>query len=64
MPIASGRLIVGRDWELLEGASVPVIARDADPDTEQMLLAAMAPCEPGDIIPVTQPLSALHSREE
>src|SRR5438309_1637403 len=56
MQIASGKVVDGRvelDGELPEGASVTVIARDddetfeADPETEKMLLDAIAQCERG-----------------
>ena len=72
MQMASGKVVDGRvelDGELPEGASVTVIARDgdetfeADPATEQMLLTAIAQCERGDTIPMTQLLSELRSRE-
>ena len=52
-------------WNLPEGASVTVIARDgdetfeADVATEQMLLDAIAQCERGDTIPMKQLLSDL-----
>ncbi len=72
MRMASGKVVDGRvelDGELPEGASVTVIARDddetfeADPATEQMLLAAIAQCERGDTVPMKQVLSELRSRE-
>ena len=72
MQMASGKVVDGRvelDGELPEGASVTVIARDddetfeADPATEQMLLAAIAQCERGDTLPLKQLLSELRSRE-
>jgi hypothetical protein len=72
MQMASGKVVGGRvelDGELPEGASVTVIARDddetfeADPATEQMLLAAIAQCERSDTIPMKELLSELRSRE-
>ncbi len=72
MQIASGKVVDGRvelDGELPEGASVTVIARDddetfeADPATEKMLLDAIAQCERGDTIPLTQLLPEFRSRE-
>ena len=72
MQIVSGKVVDGHvelDGELPEGASVTVIARDedetfeADPATEKMLLEAIAQCERGDTIPMTQLLSELRNRE-
>ena len=72
MVIASGRVVGGRvelDSALPEGASVTVLAREgdetfeADPDTERMLLDAMAQCERGETIPLTQLLGELRDRE-
>ena len=72
MVIASGKVVGGRvelDSELPEGASVTVLAREgdetfeADPETERMLLDAIAQCERGDTIPMTQLLGELRSRE-
>ncbi|OFV92787.1 MAG: hypothetical protein A3H95_14555 [Acidobacteria bacterium RIFCSPLOWO2_02_FULL_64_15] len=72
MRIASGKVVGGRvelDAELPEGASVTVLAREgdetfeADPDTERMLLDAIAQCERGDTIPMAQVLGELRSRE-
>ena len=72
MRIASGKVVDGHvelDGELPEGASVTVIARDgdetfeADLATEKMLLAAIAQCEHGETVPLTQLLSELRSRE-
>ena len=57
------------DGELPEGASVTVLARDgdetfeADPETEKMLLEAMAQCERGETIPMTHLLGELLGRE-
>jgi hypothetical protein len=71
MQIASGKVVDGRvelDGELPEGASVTVLAREgdetfeADPETEQMLLAAIAQCERGDTVPLTQLLGELRRR--
>lgn len=72
MVIASGRVVGGRvelDSELPEGASVTVLAREgdetfeADPDTERILLDAMAQCERGETVPLTQLLGELRDRE-
>lgn len=72
MVIASGRVVGGRvelDSELPEGTSVTVLARDgdetfeADPETERMLLDAIAQCERGDTIPLPQLLGQLRDRE-
>src|SRR5438105_9809980 len=72
MVIASGKVVDGRvelDSELPEGASVTVLAREgdetfeADPETERMLLDAIAQCERGGTIPMTQLLGELRSRE-
>lgn len=57
------------DGELPEGASVTVLTRDGDetfeanPETEKMLLGAMAQCDRGETIPLTQLLDELRSRE-
>ena len=72
MVIASGKVVGGRvelDSELPEGTSVTVLARDgdetfeADPETERMLLDAIAQCERGDTIPLPQLLGELRNRE-
>jgi hypothetical protein len=72
MVIASGRVVGGRvelDSELPEGTSVTVIVRDgdetlqADPQTERMLLDAIAECERGDTIRLPKLLSDLRDRE-
>ena len=72
MVIASGKVVDGRvelDSELPEGASVTVLAREgdetfeADPETERMLLDAIAQCERGETIPMTQLLGELRDRE-
>jgi hypothetical protein len=67
MVIASGKVVDGR--ERPEGTSVTVLARDgdetfeADPETERMLLDAMAQCGRGDTIPLPQLLGQLRDRE-
>ena len=72
MVIASGKVVGGRvelDSELPAGASVTVLAREgdetfeADPETEQMLLTAIAQCECGEAIPMAQLLGQLRDRE-
>lgn len=72
MVIASGRGVDGRvelDTALPEGASVTVLARDgdetfeADPETERMLLEAIAQCDRGEAVPVAQLLGELRDRE-
>jgi hypothetical protein len=72
MRIASGNVVDGRvelDAELPEGASVTVLALEgdetfeADAETEQMLLQAIAQCENGQTTPMAQLLSELRSRE-
>ena len=72
MVIASGKVVGGRvelDSELPEGASVTVLAPEgdetfeADPETERMLLDAIAQCERGETIPLTQLLGELRARE-
>ena len=72
MVIASGRVVDGRvelDSELPEGAEVTVLAREgdetfqADPETEQMLLDAIAQCERGERIPMAQLLGELRKGE-
>ena len=63
MVIATVKIVDGRvelDSALPEGASVTVLAREADetfeadPATERMLLDAIAQCERGDIIPMAK----------
>ena len=70
--IASGKVVGGRielDSELPEGASVTVLARDgdetfeADAETEQRLLDAIAQCDRGDTIPLSQLLGELRDQE-
>jgi hypothetical protein len=72
MVIASGKVVDGRvelDSELPEGASVTVLAREgdetfeADPETERMLLDAIARCERGETVPIAQLLGELRDRE-
>jgi hypothetical protein len=72
MVIASGKVVGGRvelDSELPEGTSVTVLARDgdetfeADPETERMLLDAIAQCDRGDTIPLPELLGQLRDRE-
>jgi len=72
MVIASGKVVNGRvelDSELPEGASVTVLAREgdetfvADPETERMLLDAIAECERGEASPMAQLLGELRDRE-
>ena len=72
MVIASGKVVGGRvelDTELPEGASVTVLARDgdetfqADPETERMLLEAIAQCERGDTVLLPDLLRELRDRE-
>jgi hypothetical protein len=72
MVIASGRVVDGRvelDSELPEGASVTVLAPEGDetfeanPETERMLLTAIAQCDRGETIPMAQLLRQLRDRE-
>ena len=72
MRIASGKVVDGRvelDAELPEGASVTALAFEgdetfeADPETEQMLLKAIAQCERGQTIPLKDLLGEMRSRE-
>ena len=72
MRIAPGKVVNGRvelDAELPEGTSVTVLALDgdepfeADAETEQMLLQAIAQCEKGQTAPMADLLSELRSRE-
>ena len=57
------------DAELPEGASVTVLALEgdetfeADPETEKMLLQAIAQCDRGQTTPLTEILSELRRRE-
>ena len=72
MRIAPGKIVNGRvelDAELPEGTSVTVLALEgdetfeADAETEQMLLQAIAQCEKGQTTPVADLVSELRSRE-
>jgi hypothetical protein len=72
MRIAPGKVVNGRvelDAELPEGTSVTVLALDgdetfeADAETEQMLLQAIAQCEKGQTTPMAELVSELRSRE-
>jgi hypothetical protein len=72
MQIASGRVVGGRvelDAELPEGVSVTVLALEgdetfeADEETEKMLLQAIAQCDRGQTIPLSEILSDLRYRE-
>ena len=72
MRIASGKVVGGRvelDSDLPEGTSVTVLALEgdetfeADPATEKMLLKAIAQCERGDTVSMSQLLSELRSQE-
>jgi hypothetical protein len=70
--IAPGKVVGGRievDADLPEGASVTVLVTDddgtfeADPETERMLLEAMAQCRRGDVTPLKDLLAEMHRRE-
>jgi len=72
MVVASGKVVGGRvelDAELPEGASVTVLAHEgnetfeADAETEQMLLRAIAQCESGETVPLPKFLHDLRNRE-
>lgn len=72
MVIAFGRVVCGRvelDSELPEGAAVIVLSLEndgtfeADPETERLLLTAIAQYERGESIPMAQLLDELRSRE-
>ena len=72
MRVAPGKVVGGRvelDGELPEGASVAVLALDsdesfeADAETEEMLLQAIAQCNRGRTTPMADLLSELRSRE-
>lgn len=72
MRIASGKVVDGRvelDAELPDGTSETVLALEgdetfeADAETEQMLLEAIAQCNRGQTSPMTDFLSELRSRE-
>lgn len=70
--IAPGKVIGGRievDADLPEGASVTVLVMDddgtfeADPETEKMLLEAMAQCRRGEVTPLKDLLAEMRRRE-
>ena len=72
MRIAPGKVVDGRvelDAELPEGASVTVLALEgdetfeADPETEEMLLKAMAQSRRGQVTSLKDVLSEMRSRE-
>jgi beta-lactam-binding protein with PASTA domain len=72
MRIAPGKIVNGRvelDAELPEGTAVTVLALEgdetfeADAETEQMLLQAIAQCEKGQTTPMADLVSELRSRE-
>jgi hypothetical protein len=72
MRIAPGRVVDGRvelDAELPEGAAVTVLAPDGDetfeaaPETERLLLEAIAQCRRGQVTPLKDLLSEMRSRE-
>ena len=72
MQIASGKVVGGRvklDGDLPEGATVTVIAREADEtfevdaDTEQILLRAIEQCARGETMPMADLLDELRARE-
>jgi hypothetical protein len=72
MRVAPGKVVDGRielDAELPEPASVAVLALEggetfeADPETEKMLLEAMAQCRQGQVTPLKDFLAEMRSRE-
>jgi hypothetical protein len=72
MRIAPGRVVAGRvelDAEFPEGPAVTVLALEgdetfeADPETEKMLLEAMAQCRQGQVTPLRDFLAEMRSRE-
>ena len=72
MRIAPGKVVNGRvelDAELPDATSVTVLALEgdetfeADTETEQMILQAIAPCEKGQTTPMANLVSELRSRE-
>ena len=72
MRIAAGKVVNGRvelGGELPEGASVAVLAPEAeetfeaDPETEKMLLDAMAQCRRGQVTALKDFLGEMRSRE-
>jgi hypothetical protein len=65
MVIVWGKVVDGRvevDSELPEGASVTVLAREGDPETERILREAIARCERGETVPIAQLLGELRYR--
>ncbi len=57
MVIVSGKVVDGRvevDSELPEGASVTLLAREGDPETERILRDTIARCECGETVPIAQ----------
>jgi len=72
MRISSGKVVGGRvelDTDLPEGTSVTVLAPEgdetfeADPETEKMLLEAIAQCQRGETTPLSDFIAELRSRE-
>ena len=72
MRIAPGKVVDGRvelDAELPEGTAVTVLALEgdetfeADPETEKMLLEAIAQCRRGQTSPLKEFLADMRSRE-
>lgn len=72
MRIAPGKVVDGRvelDAELPEGAFVTVLALEgvetfeADPETENMLLEAVAQCRSGRVTPLRDLLAVMRGRE-
>ncbi|MBI4484470.1 MAG: hypothetical protein HY655_00525 [Acidobacteria bacterium] len=72
MLIASGKVVGGRvevDADLPERASVTVLVTDgngtfeADPETEKMLLEAIAQCRRKQVTPLKDFLAEMRSRE-
>ena len=72
MRVASGKVVGGRvelEGDLREGATVTVLARDgdetfeADPEIEKVLLEAIAQCERGHALPMSQIVRELRDRE-
>jgi hypothetical protein len=72
MRIAPGRVVDGRvelDGELPEGAAVTVLALEddetfeADPETEKVLLEALAQCRQGQVTPLKDFLAEMRRRE-
>jgi beta-lactam-binding protein with PASTA domain len=72
MRIAPGKIVNGRvelDAELPEGTSVTVLALEgdetfeADAETEQMILQAIAQCEKGQTTSMADLVSGLRRRE-